>query len=310
VTPSNRETSSETRFGAAWDAHRPYLVNLAFRMLGDIGEAEDAVQDAYARLMTADIATIEDVRGWLTVITSRLCLDQIRSARRRLSHPFDVAAVESSLPGTGAAFLDPADRVTLDDTVGRALTVVLDRLTPAERVAFVLHDVFQLPFETIAETVGRTPQACRQLARRARVKIDATVGSAGSAALDTQHRLVAERFIEASASGDLAGLLEVLDPNVTGWIDLYPDRVVTGADAVAHNFLRFWSGRTARLVAVSTGGEPVLLGFHDRQLRAVIQLTVNHTGRVHAIHVNAVVGEGFDGYQSWPKPQTSRSVSR
>jgi RNA polymerase sigma-70 factor (ECF subfamily) len=275
------------QFDAAWEAHRPYLVNLAFRMLGDIGEAEDAVQDAYARLMTADIAAIEDLRGWLTVITSRLCLDQIRSARRRLSRPFDVAAVESSLPGTGAAFLDPADRVTLDDTVGRALTVVLERLTPAERVAFVLHDVFQLPFETIAETVGRTPQACRQLARRARVKIDTTVGSTRGAALDTQHRLLAERFIQASSSGNLSGLLEVLDPNVSGWIDLYPDRVVTGARAVAHNLLRFWSRRTARLVAVSTGPEPVLLGFHDRQLRAVIQLTVNHTGRINAIRINA-----------------------
>ena len=294
MTHHSRETSPDTRIDAAWEAHRPYLVNLAFRMLGDIGEAEDAVQDAFARLMTADIATIEDVRGWLTVITSRLCLDQIRSARRRLSHPFDVAAIESSLPGTGAAFFDPADRVTLDDTVRHALTVVLDRLTPAERVAFVLHDVFQLPFETIAETVGRTAQACRQLARRARIKIDDSVGQAGSGALDTQHRLLAERFIQASSSGDLSGLLEVLDPNASGWIDLYPDRVVTGANAVANNFIRFWSRPTTRLVAVSTGPDPVLLGFHDRQLRAVIQLTVGEASRISTIHINATSARPTD----------------
>lgn len=275
------------RIDAAWEAHRPYLVNLAFRMLGDIGEAEDAVQDAFARLMTTDVAAIDDVRGWLTVVTSRLCLDQIRSARRRLSQPFDAGLIESVTPGTGAAFVDPAERVTLDDSVRRALTVVLDRLTPAERVAFVLHDIFQLPFDTIAETVGRTPQACRQLARRARVKIDDSVGEASSIALDTRHRLVAEQFIEASAGGDLSGLLAVLDPDVSGWVNLIPDLVVTGADTVAHNLVRWWGGRSARLVAVSTGREPVLLGFLDRELRAVIQLTVNPAGRINAIHVHA-----------------------
>jgi RNA polymerase sigma-70 factor (ECF subfamily) len=272
---------------AAWEAHRPYLVNLAFRMLGDIGEAEDAVQDAFARLMTTDVAAIDDARGWLTVVTSRLCLDQIRSARRRLSQPFDVAAIESVMPGTGVAFADPADRVTLDDSVRRALTVVLDRLTPAERVAFVLHDIFQLPFDTVAETVGRTAQACRQLAHRARIKIDKSIGAAGSGALDNQHRLVAEQFIEASAGGDLAGLLAVLDPDVSGWVNLVPDLVVTGAHTVAHNLLRFWGGRNARLVAVSAGRQPVLLGFLDRQLRAVIQLTVSQAGRINAIHVHA-----------------------
>jgi RNA polymerase sigma-70 factor (ECF subfamily) len=274
------------RIDTAWEAHRPYLVNLAFRMLGDIGEAEDAVQDAFARLMTTDVAAIDDVRGWLTVVTSRLCLDQIRSARRRLSQPFDVAAIESVRPGTGTAFIDPADRVTLDDSVRRALTVVLDRLTPAERVVFVMHDVFQLPFDTIADTVGRTSQACRQLAHRARLKTVASVGDTGSAALDTRHRLAAERFIEATASGDLSRLLLVLDPDVSGWVDVTPDRIVAGAHEVAGNMLRFW-GRNARLVAVSTDRRPVLLAFLDRQLRAVIQLTVGNTGRISAIHVYA-----------------------
>lgn len=278
--------AAESRFDAAWEAHRPYLVNLAFRMLGDIGEAEDAVQDAFTRLMAADVEEIADVRGWLTVVTSRLCLDQIRSARRRLAAPLDFGALESTLAGSGAAFADPADRVTLDDNVRRALTVVLDRLTPAERVAFVLHDVFQLPFETIAETVGRTPQACRQLARRARLKIDDAVGQDAEAALDTQHRLVTERFIEASTTGDLAGLLEVLDPDVSGEVDLLPNLVTTGADIVATNILRFW-GRTTRMVALSNGPHPVILGFLNRQLRAVIQLDVGESGRISEIHVTA-----------------------
>jgi len=276
--------AAQTQIDAAWDAHHPYLVNLAFRMLGDIGDAEDAVQDAFTRLMANNIDEIDDLRGWLTVVTSRLCLDQIRSARRRLVHPLDPGDIEFRLPGVGTSFVDPADRVTLDDSIRLALAVVLDRLTPAERVAFVLHDIFQLPFEMIAETVGRSGQACRQLARRARAKIDDSVRPSGAPVADTQHRLVTERFIEATATGDLTALLEVLDPDVSGWVDLLPDQVVTGANDVARNMLRFW-GRRARLVAVSTGHEPVLLVFLDRQLRAVIGLIVTKSDRISEIHV-------------------------
>ncbi len=257
----------------AWAQHRPFLVSLAFRMLGDIGEAEDTVQEAFARLMATDVADIADTRGWLTVVTSRLCLDQIRSSRRRLQHAHDLDAIESRLPGVGPSFVDPADRVTLDDSVRLALTVVLDRLTPAERVVLVLHDIFQVPFETVAQTVGRSAQACRQLAHRARVKIDDAAGT-GIGLAGAEHRLVAERFIEACASGDLAGLLQVLDPEVSGGVDIRPNLIVTGAGAVARNFLHFW-GTPARLVAVTTGRAPILLGFVDRELRALIELTVN-----------------------------------
>jgi RNA polymerase sigma-70 factor, ECF subfamily len=280
---ADSEVAARAQVSDVWARHRPYLVGLAFRMLGDIGEAEDTVQEAFARLIAADVADIADARGWLTVVTSRLCLDQIRSSRRRLQHAHDLDAIESRLPGVGPSFVDPADRVTLDDSVRLALTVVLDRLTPAERVVFVLHDIFQVPFEAVAETVGRSAPACRQLARRARVKIDDAAGS-GIGVASAEHRLVAERFIEACASGDLAGLLEVLDPDVSGGVDIRPNLIVAGADAVARNFLYFW-GAPARLVAVTTGRAPILLGFVDREVRALIELTV--TGElISEVHVS------------------------
>ena len=151
----------------AWRRHRPYLVNLAYQMLGDVGDAEDVAQEAFLRLSRVDLNSIDDVRGWLTVVASRLCLDQVRSARARYERPGEVD--ERPAPRR----LDPADRVTLDDEVRTALMEVLRRLSPGERVAFVLHDVFGVPFDTIAETVGRPVGTCRQLARRARAKFGA-----------------------------------------------------------------------------------------------------------------------------------------
>src|SRR6476659_8810687 len=191
---------------AAWRSHRPYLVNLAYQMLGDIGEAEDVAQEAFLRLSRTD--GIDDVRGWLTVVAGRLCLDQLRSARARLETPLppdrDVAVAQ-----------DPADRVTLDDEVSHALMETLRRLSPGERVAFVLHDVFALPFEEIAETVGRPVGTCRQLARRARAKFKSASPRVADVA-DTEHLLVTEQFITACANGDLEALTAVLDPAVWG----------------------------------------------------------------------------------------------
>ena len=272
----------DVRLDDAWAQHRPYLVGVAFRMLGDIGDAEDAVQEAFVRLMRTEVSAIEDVRGWLTVVTSRLCLDQIRSARRRLQRPQDLDAISSLLPGTGSSFVDPADRVTLDDSVRLALLVVLDRLTPAERVVFVLREIFEVPFETVAETVGRSSAACRQLARRARVKIDTAMGSGEVGLANAEHRLVTERFIDACASGDLDALLQVLDPAVSGEVDLMPGEITTGAELVAANMLRWWS--QARLVPLGTSGEPTLLAFVARRLAGVIVLTVagDHVREIHA----------------------------
>jgi RNA polymerase sigma-70 factor (ECF subfamily) len=276
----------------AWNDHRPYLVDLAFRMLGDIGAAEDVVQDAFSRLLRTRTGEIEDERGWLIVVTSRLCLDQIRSARARRERPHDASEIEF-VPGGQAtvgqrAPVDPADRVTLDDSVRLALLVVLQRLSPAERVVYVLHDIFQVPFESIAETVGRAVPACRQLARRARLKIEDGQRGATFDVGAVEHRQVTEKFIAACASGDLNGLLEVLAPDAWGDFDAGPDQprargVVRGAHRVARNLLRFW-GPGATLVSHPVAGQPALLGFFDRALAGVLVLRV-HDGKIQAVHV-------------------------
>jgi RNA polymerase sigma-70 factor (ECF subfamily) len=269
----------------AYQAHRPYLLDLAFRMLGEIGAAQDVVQEAFARLMGSTTGPIEDERGWLIVVTSRLCLDQLRSARFRRESTHDAAKIEFIAPPAGT---DPADRVTLDDSVGLALLIVLQRLSPAERVAFVLHDIFQVPFQVIAETVGRAAPACRQLAVRARQKIAASGDGAPLAIASAEHRLVTDKFIAACATGDLDGLLAVLAPDAWGEVDLGPDAggvpgVVTGAERVAGNLLRFW-GRGAVLVSVPAGGQCAMLGFRGRTLAGVLVFSMR--GQViEAVHV-------------------------
>ena len=286
----------EQAISDAYQAHRPYLVDLAFRMLGDVGAAEDVVQDAFSRLMAAGADGIEDYRGWLIVVTSRLCLDQIRSARARRERAHDAAEIEfvaapAHLPyplHSGPA--DPADRVTFDDRVRIALLVMLRRLSPAERVVFVLHDVFSVPFDTIAETVGRSAPACRQLARRARLKIAPGQRGLGPEVAAGEHRAVTEKFLTACATGDIEGLLEVLDPDA--WGELVPgpeagrhDVVITGAGRVARNLVRFW-GEGATLVSLSAAGQPALLGFVDRRLTAVLVLIMRGE-RIQAVQVIA-----------------------
>ncbi len=274
---------------AAYAEHRPYLVDLAFRMLGDIGAAEDVVQDAFARLIRADIAAINDERGWLIVVTSRLCLDQIRSARARRERAHDADQIELIAPhaieqaGGHPELADPADRVTFDDRVRLALLVMLERLSPAERVVFVLHDVFGMPFDSVAKTVGRTAPSCRQLAKRARDKL-----AAGQAGLQpaagvpvAEQRRVTEKFIAASAGGDLDGLLEVLAPDAWGQVDFGPDSrvprtTITGATRVARNLVRYWGPGTT-LVSLPAAGRPTtsaLLGYIGRELAGVLVLTL------------------------------------
>ncbi len=233
----------------AYRDHRPYLVDLAFRMLGDIGAAEDAVQDAFTRLLAADVGEIEDERGWLIVVTSRLCLDRIRSARVRRERPHDSAEIEFVAPPASGALANPADRVTLDDSVSLALLVVLQRLSPAERVVFVLHDIFGMPFPAVARTVGRAAPACRQLRqagppedRRRPAQEPVPTSPPPSTAWSP------EKFIAACANGDLDGLLAVLAPDAWGDIDLGPGgpvrEVVHGAAQIAANLLLFWGPAT------------------------------------------------------------------
>jgi len=258
---------------AAWREHRPYLVNLAYQMLGDVGEAEDVAQEAFLRLARSNTTQIDDVRGWLTVVAGRLCLDQIRSARARYERPGEPAVLAATEPGPE---LDPADRVTLDDQVRTALFEVLRRLSPGERVAFVLHDVFGVPFDEIADTVGRPVGTCRQLARRARAKITGVVPRPVTVT-GAEHQLATERFITACANGDLAGLTAVLDSAVWGVATFVGHPEVApqtnhGSGDVAVNLLRFL-GQGATLVT-GAGGAAVVFAFAHRRLFAVLVLTV------------------------------------
>jgi RNA polymerase sigma-70 factor, ECF subfamily len=260
----------------AWRRHRPYLVNLGYQILGDVGDAEDVAQEAFLRLSRVGPGEIDDIRGWLTVVTSRLCLDQVRSARtryERLSQPdhadLDAVVAESRT-------LDPADRVTLDDEVRTALMEVLRRLSPGERVAFVLHDVFGVPFDTIAETVGRPIGTCRQLARRARSKFTAAQPKLTEVE-SAEHQLVTEKFITACANGDIAALTAVLDPTVWGVGTVLadpapPPQINHGPVAVATNLMRYL-GPGITLVS-GPAGQHVVLAFAERRLFAAIVLTI------------------------------------
>jgi RNA polymerase sigma-70 factor, ECF subfamily len=256
---------------AAWRDHRPYLVNLAYQMLGDIADAEDVAQEAFLRFARTEPAQIDDVRAWLTVVAGRLCLDQMRSARARYEHPEEAGTLDVAR----SPDLDPADRVTLDDEVSTALLEVLRRLSPGERVAFVLHDVFQMSFGEIADAVGRPVGTCRQLARRARSKFS-DASPRMSDVTGIEHQLVTEKFITACANGDLEALTAVLDPTVWGAATLLgdpapPPQINRGRDLVARNLLRFLSRGT--LVAGPVG-EPVVFAFADRRLFAVLVFSV------------------------------------
>ncbi|OBF84373.1 RNA polymerase subunit sigma [Mycobacterium sp. 852002-51163_SCH5372311] len=265
----------------AWRAHRAYLVDLAFRMLGDIGAAEDVVQEAFFRLLQAPIGDINDERGWLIVVTSRLCLDHIKSASSRRERPHDMG--EQQFGHRSASSIDPADRVTLDDEVRLALLIMLERLSPAERVAFVLHDIFQVPYDTIAATVGSRAPTCRQLAHRARRKInESRVRSPGVEPV--QHQVVTRAFIDACSNGDLDALLEVLDADVSGEIDARSGIVVVGAERVGRNILHFWGQPGHVLVTQPVCGETAVLAFVKRKLVGVLALAIDDC-RITKIHV-------------------------
>jgi RNA polymerase sigma-70 factor (ECF subfamily) len=267
--------SDNDQITQAWRRHRPYLVNLAYQILGDVGDAEDVAQEAFLRLSRAEPAEIDDVRAWLTVVAGRLCLDQVRSARARYERPDDVGSEAVALNQSGRP--DPADRVTLDDEVRTALLEVLRRLSPGERVSFILHDVFAVPFDAIAETVGRPVGTCRQLARRARAKFTLAQPKPSDVPA-AEHQLVTEKFITACADGDLAGLAAVLDPTVWGVGTLLadpapPPQINHGPHDVAVNLLRYLGPGVT--VVCGPVGQPVLLAFAERRLFAVIVLTID-----------------------------------
>ena len=283
ASPANR------RVNDAWRNERAYLLGVATRMLHGRSEAEDVVQEAFSRLARADVEEIDDLRGWLLVVVRRLCLDYLNAAHtRRESTPGSLA--DDGIQALGQRPGDPADRVTRDDQVQLALAVVLDRLTPAERTAFVLHDIFGFPFDAVGDLVGRTPAACRQLASRARraIRVDTQPGHADVEI--TSQGLLAERFIAACAGGDLNALMALLDPSVDGEATLIghgPLARVEGQSAVAKRILEFFGPRTNRLlIPLPVESAPGIAAFDHGRVLAVVKLD-EKDGVVY--HLHAVV---------------------
>jgi len=199
-----------------FEEHRGHLRTVAYRMLGSLSDVDDAVQEAWLRLSRADAAGIDNLGGWLTTVVARVCLDMMRSRQSRREDPFTATAPERAATGTPER--SPQEEALLADSVGLALLVVLDRLTPAERLAFVMHDMFAVSFEEIAPIVGRSVEATRQLASRARRRVR---GGGSEPASDlVRQREVVDAFLAALRGGDFEGLLAVLDPDLLVRADL------------------------------------------------------------------------------------------
>src|SRR5262245_52581549 len=198
------------RLGERFEQNRPHLRAVAYRMLGSLSEADDAVQEAWLRLSRSDTSEVENLGGWLTTVVARVCLDMLRSRKSRREEPLGVHVPDPVVSSEDG--IDPEHEALLADSVGLALLVVLDTLNPAERLAFVLHDMFAVPFNEIAPLVGRSPTAARQLASRARRRVR---GSAPVPDPDlARQREVVDAFLAASRGGDFDALLAVLDPDV------------------------------------------------------------------------------------------------
>ena len=269
-------TDRRDHLAGEFERHRSHLRAVAYRMLGSVTEADDAVQEAWVRLDRSDPGGTRDLRAWLTVVVGRICLDQLRARRTRretyagswLPEPIVEAVAER----------DPGAEAVLMDSVGLALLVVLEELKPAERLAFVLHDVFGVPFDTIGPIVDRSPTAARQLASRARRRVrGSAIGP--DADIPTQRRVV-EAFLAAARSGDFGALLEVLDPDAVFRIDVGGDERLArppaiGADEVARQVLA--TGRPfaplARIAMVN-GAVGVVVGTPGRPPVAVLGFTV------------------------------------
>lgn len=281
--PSNRDA----RVQAAWAAHRPYLLAVARGMLKRHGDAEDVVQEAFARLAAAWPDSIQDVRGWLVVVTRRLCLDRLDLADNRRA---TVTAEPPEAPGSAP---DPAEQMMLHDEVRQALSVVIDRLSPAERTSFILHDIFGFPFDAVAGLVGRTPAACRQLARRARLSVGtgpSRVGLAGGWSGGTTPAGLAERFIAVCEGGDVHELIGLLDPEVASFpvlIGLGPMPAVRGAVAVAGRVMhRFGPSARVSLQPFDLEGRAAVVVRRGQEVVAVVRLD-EQAGRISHLHTVA-----------------------
>ncbi|MFG1809970.1 sigma-70 family RNA polymerase sigma factor [Streptomyces sp. NPDC049040] len=256
-----------------FEANRGHLRAVAYRMLGSVTEADDAVQEAWLRLSRADTGEVANLAGWLTTVVGRVCLDILRSRRTRREEPL------SAVPETEAA--DPEQEAILADSVGVALLVVLETLDPAERLAFVLHDMFAVPFDDIAPIVDRTPAAARQLASRARRRVQgAPVTPEPDLALQRQ---VVAAFLAASREGDFEALVAVLDPDVVTRSDAPAVPSSRGAVTVARNAITFAAiARGAHLALVD--GAVGVVAFPGTPECRVLTFTIV-SGKVRVIEV-------------------------
>jgi len=261
-----------------------HLRAVAYRMLGSRAEADDAVQEAWMRLSRSDPDEIDNLRGWLTTVVARVCLDMLRSRRSRREEPLE-APVTPARADTPTTALDPEQEVVLGDSVGIALLVVLETLAPAERVAFVLHDLFAMPFDEIAPIVGRSPAATRQLASRGRRRVQ---GSRAHPDADVgRQREIVTAFLAASRGGDLGALLALLDPDVVLRADAAAIATgappeVRGAEAVAATF----AGRARAAQPAVVDGSAALVWAPRGEPRVVFGLTFAN-GRITAIDMLA-----------------------
>ena len=269
-----------------FEANRPHLRAVAYRMLGSRAEAEDAVQETWLRLIRSDTSGVENLSGWLTTVTARICLDLLRSRKSRREEPLTVHVPEPIVVHEAGNGTDPEQDALLADSVGLALLVVLERLNPAERLAFVLHDMFDVPFDDIAPILGRTTVATRQLASRARRRVQDTPSTTETDL--TRQRHVVDAFFTASRDGDLQALLAVLDPEAVFRPDAVAARMgaageIRGRMDVAKTFQG--RARGARLAVINgTVGAVVVI---DGQLRIALRCTLNADGMIAVIDAMA-----------------------
>jgi RNA polymerase sigma-70 factor (ECF subfamily) len=277
------DRTDQDEAAAQFEAHRAHLHAVAYRMLGSLGEADDAVQEAWLRLARSDMSGVQNLRAWLTTVVSHVCLDLLRSRTARREDSLDVHVPD---PVVTRADDDPQEHALLADSVGIALLVVLDTLPPAERLAFVLHDIFAVPFDDIGRILDRSPAAAKQLGSRARQRLRAAgspvaapAATADSARADrARQREIVTAFRAASQAGDFEALLAVLDPDVVlradaGAGSLGPSQLIRGAQPVLAQARRFAPlGRFGRLVLIN--GAPGFLVAVDGQPLALLAITV------------------------------------
>jgi RNA polymerase sigma factor (sigma-70 family) len=271
--------SEDTWLAEQFEGRRNHLRSVAYRMLGSLSEADDAVQEAWLHLSRSDTSQVANLGGWLTTVVARICLDMLRTRKVRREEPLDAPEASLDIEGGG----DPEREALLAEAVGLALLVVLDTLEPAERLAFVLHDIFAVPFQEIAPIVERSPTATRQLASRARRRVQ---GASTSRNADhTRQQEVVKAFLAASRTGDFNALLAMLDPDAVFRADRAAVQIgataeVHGAPAIAKQFL----GRAqAAQVALVNGTVGVVVAPGGRLL-FVLQLTITH-GKIAAIEM-------------------------